>query len=488
MAANAPPRRTKQQLKYTSPRCELEDDEVLPSQSLEDHDERWRHMMQQAGSHQQDGTVLDLTNRPTTPQALKVGVPPQVARRIQELHVNFHSSYSLPEWLDVVCLLFSQLQHLYTRAKYEDAEEVSKETARMRRLYILYRMPHLLSIDGTNVTLVERQLARPSSPNGYKVKREDWVSDEAIEDASSDDDSSVLQHHGDAVEVNLFGVVKRVSADPPKEEFDEPELVKPYEPKPVAEVKSVTKSVEQAHRSMQKGSRATKTASCGGLAAALVDSNPCVGSRRTTSLDEPHTVDYPSSPLTNDVSPPQTDKYAVPKDVRSDHHNKVRGSQANKHGNDFKSSKSKENNVKSPERTTEKRPTTPEQKKSPSTSLSSPFPMQFRSKSFNGPLPSRGTQLPRKMSSPDLSPEKQMMDSQSSKVPTKNRGTKQHSAQRPPPCPPGASRRVVIPEPRTRRRPWRSKQAIRSTSIVDDDDDDDDDDYLSEDEDVIEHE
>jgi len=488
----------KKHLKYTSPRCELEDAEFLPSTSLEDHDERWRHMQQQAGSHKQDGSVLDLTSRQTSPSTLKVGVPPQVASRVRELHLELYSAHSLPEWLDVVCLLFTQLQHLYTLSHYEESEDMPTADARMRRLYIIYRLPDLLSIDGKPVTLVERQLARPSSPNGYRVKREDWVVSDVEDDddstVSSEDDSSVLQHHGDAVEVTLMGVVKRVSADPPKEEWNEPALPKPFE------VKSVTKSVERAHRIMSKSSPQkenndvkTPTSSCGGFAAAFADGiNPCVPSRRT--LDEPHTLDYPTT--TTDVTPPQTDQYAVTDNVRCDvrkvfARSKSKSAPLSQQQALECSSAAKEN----PTATSPERSSPPETKTSPQTSLSSPFPMQFRSKSFNGILPARNGGLPRKLSSPDLSPEmpfrnKGTIDSPPlivSKVltsPKSNRGAKQY-AQRPPPCPPGLARRVAPPEHKKSRQSWRSKNAIRSTSIVDDFEEED---CFSDDEDVIEHE
>jgi hypothetical protein len=485
---------------YTSPRCDLDDDELfLPSgQSLKHHEDRWQHMQQQAGSHQQDLQVLDLTNRILSPQTLKVGVPPQVALRITELHVNLHSEYSLPEWLDVVCFLFFRLQHFYT-TNIQHEECISSEDTRMRRLYILYRLPDLRSIDGKHVTAVERGLARPSSPNGAPVKLQDWVAiqdgdDDENDDEScrSEDDSSVLQSHGDAVEVNLFGVVKRVSADPPRENWEEPELPKPFEPLLPEKVQvNVTKSVERANRSIRKvpltSQIKTPSSSCGGLAAAFADVNPCVASSRTTTLDEPYTVDYPTT---------------ITKKENSVNKNDVRRIDKGRQHGSSRSTKQKEKtapNVStctSPER--RPRPTTPEAKKSPS-SLSSPFPMQFRSKSFNGTLPTTMTKdarLPPRVSSPDLSPTKTatrkgtIHDYNPVTAGTKSPKSirKQQRAERPPPVPPGASRRVAPPNTesrRSRRRGWRSKNSIRSTSIVDDDDDDED--CISDDEDVIEH-
>ena len=50
-----------------------------------------------------------------------------------------------------------------------------KESERMKRLYILYRMPNLVSINGQIVTEEERKLSKPISPSGKKVKRQEWL-------------------------------------------------------------------------------------------------------------------------------------------------------------------------------------------------------------------------------------------------------------------------------------------------------------------------
>jgi hypothetical protein len=474
-------------LKYTSPRCQqLDDDEFLPSVSLQEHDERWKHMSLQAGPHQQDGSVLDLTSRRTSPQTLKVGVPSQVASRVRELHL--HMEDSLPEWLDVVSSLFFNLQHLYTFISGAEEENNNTESARMRRLYILYRFPDLISIDGKPVTKVERQLARPSSPNGYKVKREDWVIPTNVEESSDSEEESSMSH-GDAVEVSLFGVVKRVSADPPREEWDEPELPKPYEPAKELQshtraVQSRTQSVEKAYRTIHKpqqrsnGESSSSTARCGNsIFGTLGGGNPCVGSSRAP-LDEPRTFEYQDAttrakahgdkrvvPLAGSKSQtlpllPQTDKYEV--DL-------------------------------SPERQERTLPI----KTSPSTSLSSPFPIQFRSNSFNGSLPSRRHGLKKENSAPDLVPDKQQevgagVESSATKGTIESPSSPKWSslngrsrrAERPPPCP--GARRVVPVEKGPRRRSWRNKSSIRRTSIVDDFDDDDDDDSCSTEEELIE--
>lgn len=201
---------------YHSPRCEKSDEHLLvaPPESLKTHEDRWHHMSQQAGSHQQDESVLNVTRR-ISPQALRSGVPPQVAARVRVLRLVVHEKDSLPEWLDVISGIFFELEHLYLSKMSCDNTDI----ARMRRLYVLYRLPDLKSIDGKDVTELERQLARPSSPNGHRVKRKEWVSfDSSTFDSVDSNDTDDPQ--GDAIEVSLTGVVKRTHADIPSEEAE----------------------------------------------------------------------------------------------------------------------------------------------------------------------------------------------------------------------------------------------------------------------------
>ena len=156
-------------------------------------------MSQQAGSHKQDSTVLHVNRRHMTPQVLKAGVPPQVANRIKELHLRLDQvEDTLPEWLDVISSKFRELERLYLTRVDEDEEEDGdydgddgkkkkpkrrsknknaddSQRNQLRRLYILYRLPHLVEIDGIPVTKSERRLARPDDPNGVKMaSKSEW--------------------------------------------------------------------------------------------------------------------------------------------------------------------------------------------------------------------------------------------------------------------------------------------------------------------------
>lgn len=203
-------------------------------------------MSNQAGAHQQPSNVLDLTQRQMScPEALKWGVPPQTAARIQTLHLSLHDTEDLlPEWLDILSSMFFHLEHLYIlepTCSTPCASPRGSEMLRMRRLYILYRLPGLQTIDGKAVTELERSLARPDTPNGQRVKRDEWLPQESLmdnldDDEEEEDESSANENqnpervsrrshkyrhrhhvsvkHGDVVEVSLQGAVRRVHVDP----------------------------------------------------------------------------------------------------------------------------------------------------------------------------------------------------------------------------------------------------------------------------------
>ncbi|CAB9498292.1 expressed unknown protein [Seminavis robusta] len=168
-----------QKLFYTSPRCELPDAKIFPTSpvkrsSLTNVDDRWNTMSQQAGQHRQDSSVLHVSRRHMTPSVLKAGVLPQVAIRVKELHLRLEQAEDmLPEWLDVISSKFQNLEHLVLTR--DNPESPSAQPSRLRRLYILYRLPHLVAIDNIPVTKSERRLARPDDPNGHKVvSKDEW--------------------------------------------------------------------------------------------------------------------------------------------------------------------------------------------------------------------------------------------------------------------------------------------------------------------------
>eukprot|EP00548_Thalassiothrix_antarctica_P000494 CAMPEP_0194132932 /NCGR_PEP_ID=MMETSP0152-20130528/3277_1 /TAXON_ID=1049557 /ORGANISM="Thalassiothrix antarctica, Strain L6-D1" /LENGTH=297 /DNA_ID=CAMNT_0038828133 /DNA_START=250 /DNA_END=1140 /DNA_ORIENTATION=- len=168
-------------------------------------------------------------NRAISPQVFKDGVPPQVASRIETLHLTLNEEDdNLPEWLDVLSTSCFELQHLQFLNNMTNKEECPR-AVRMRRLYILYRLPNLISIDGEQVASFERQLARPNTPNGHRVDRKEWMPETKIAYQNEDNESNYSSDCAD-VEVSLEGLVKPVNADPPEESFDEPYWELPFNP------------------------------------------------------------------------------------------------------------------------------------------------------------------------------------------------------------------------------------------------------------------
>lgn len=249
-------------LYFESPRCEVPDNELFGTAdqhaNLIQHDERWKYLQEQAGQHRQTGQVqhVNVKDKNMTPESLRSGMPLQAAARVLSLHLELDERDDrLPAWLDVITTVYFNLQHLYLgrasttelhidrNGSQDNLQESQtspspKISNRMRRLYILYRLPDLLSIDGITVTAQERLLARPNDPNGARVNRDEWVEsslldrtaldddeeedDENTDDGDNygnymdDDESEVVgaipmsPNFGDAVEVDLHGSVKLV--------------------------------------------------------------------------------------------------------------------------------------------------------------------------------------------------------------------------------------------------------------------------------------
>ena len=175
--------------------------------------DRWKAMSELAGSHKQSLEVLDLSNRSLPAQALKYGVPRKTAESVTVLRYDGNlvgegddGTNDLPAFLDIVVQLFPRLQHLSLqnnpcspgnsrggaspvreaklpanvdpklKSKLDAAiDAANREQRRIQRLYIIYRLPGLLSIDEEPVSDEERHLARPQRPAGTPVKKDQWL-------------------------------------------------------------------------------------------------------------------------------------------------------------------------------------------------------------------------------------------------------------------------------------------------------------------------
>lgn len=440
--------------------------------SLQNHKDRWLHMSELAGPHKQDESVLKF-NRPIGPMAFKSGVPPQVASQVETLHII--PQRNLPEWLDVLSSSCFALQHLVLNS----ADEESLEAARMRRLYILYRLPDLTSIDGQEVTELERQLARPDTPNGERVDRKEWLCDENVFD---DDHDSEDDDQGEVVEVSLYGVVKRVAADPPQESFDEPEWVKPYEPqhqqndRESPNTEKTCESTSQSPALLPSEVSEDETFNEMAIPNYLARFTPlhtlCSRNEKYLPMEEASSFE-----IDNPHRMPVLLLQAEPRNLKEDQKKpEIRNSP--------------EHTRTTPERTTPKpsptrlllltTPTSPsrirlgsptdQQKMSPSRSLTSPFPMQFRSRTTSKTTAPKEEPKEESRGTIDVPLSPTLIFSISNR--------RKKSYDRPPPCP---GRVVLAESPHEQRRKrvlgrWRNRSQIRSTPMLSDDESEDDED------------
>lgn len=534
---------------FTSPRCLKAD--VSPDKTLQTHENRWMKMSELAGSHKQDDDLLRF-NRPIAPLAFKSGVPSQVASRVKTLHIVAEDN--LPQWLDVLSNTCFSLENLMLNGE-DGAKNESMEAARMRRLYILYRLPDLKSIDGVNVTDLERQLARPNNPNGYRVNLNDWVHEEEVDDDSEDDEE---RQHGDAVEVSLYGVVRRVHADPPQESWDEPEWEKPYDPSGITpeNLKETVRATQQSpalemsevsedDASPRATALITDQAGCmpkfqqlplhalcsrsekylpddggafeianphrqlyfTGQHSALKSLKPRAspqyedprGPHKSKSRRSPGRVLVPSSEGTPPRSKPQYASLQKEEATKNVLAKEPEEPQKQRKSPEVRSSPDRIqspplthvtperpvhalHNVKSPPHLSLTPPSPVRVDMSPSRSLTSPFPMQFRSRNSKATAPptlEKVTEQVMEETSPEENRETIDASPASLASPPGQSRKKFNKDDRPPPFP---GRVVVAPlDPHEQRRKrvlgrWRNRTQLRNTPIMDNDEDDSDDD------------
>eukprot|EP00934_Nitzschia_sp_Nitz4_P008290 Nitzschia sp. Nitz4//scaffold161_size51353//24664//26892//NITZ4_006948-RA/size51353-processed-gene-0.73-mRNA-1//-1//CDS//3329537909//8280//frame0 len=184
-------------LKFESPRLSGPDSTWFPQDvaPYQDAMRRWDLVSQQAGAHKQCCTSITIRDH-MTPNALRYGIVQQVGLRVQSIQLWFRED-SLPSWLDVFSTLFPNLQHLRLFQDRFVGEEEIEVSSRMRRLYVLYRLPDLKSIDDVLVTEAERAMARPSTPNSQRVRVDPTFGSDTLASVKShsliDDEESVFQ-------------------------------------------------------------------------------------------------------------------------------------------------------------------------------------------------------------------------------------------------------------------------------------------------------
>lgn len=194
----------KSRLTFLSPRIETPDPILPPLHSPE---ARFRYISTVAGPHCQDGASFRV--RPQDPQALRLGMPQSAGARVKTLWLPMVPSERLPEWLDAVSTVCPNLLHLHipsvpqesveTQVNDENQERVDitpSEESKVRRLYVLYRLPKLLTMDGTAFTPRERMLSRPQntklSSKKTKFSRKSSTSACLLDNESEDEDSTTV--------------------------------------------------------------------------------------------------------------------------------------------------------------------------------------------------------------------------------------------------------------------------------------------------------
>lgn len=243
------PERLKNPLHYASPRIDVPDAALFPSANeLSSSLERWKYMAQLAGRHQQPHDFLRVNlQRVSSPQALAAGVPSSIGSNIQKLHLPLTDASLLPEWLDAISTVFPNLLHLYftTDPATSDPTEtgnsssaaavpendttttsktrtLSDETL-VRRLYVLYRLPRLKSMDGQPFSEQEKKLSRPmdrSSPQEPAEEPPERMKDANVScllDESSDEEDVAVIANNREVEIGLNG--KPMACDPDRWEY-----------------------------------------------------------------------------------------------------------------------------------------------------------------------------------------------------------------------------------------------------------------------------
>jgi len=180
--------KSRRRLVFTSPRVISSDEDLFPSNySLyKESSDRWRQISEQAGSHRQDGTVMNIGRRPSTAFAFRMGIIGCAAVRVRSLNLWLdHEKDTLPDWLKMVRDVFLNLEHLIiTEDTFPGENDMAVVSARMRRLYVLSILPNLKSIDDVVVTSKEREMANPGGySDQFKSNR-----DECSESIDSNDD------------------------------------------------------------------------------------------------------------------------------------------------------------------------------------------------------------------------------------------------------------------------------------------------------------
>mmetsp|Transcript_18475 Transcript_18475/g.45775 ORF Transcript_18475/g.45775 Transcript_18475/m.45775 type:complete len:753 (+) Transcript_18475:94-2352(+) len=158
----------RRRLIFTSPRVITSDEDLFPcNHSLyREPNDRWQQISEQAESHRQDGSVINIGRRPSNANSFRMGMIRCAAVRVRSLNLWVdHEKDTLLDWLEMIAEVFVNLEHLTLTEDAFPGEDDLAVSARMRRLYVLSVMPNLKSIDDMVVTTEEREMSDPKASN-----------------------------------------------------------------------------------------------------------------------------------------------------------------------------------------------------------------------------------------------------------------------------------------------------------------------------------
>ena len=93
----------------------------------------------------------------------------------------------------------------------DKANAALRESYRMKRLYIILRLPDLQSINDVPITEDERRIANPLDPNGYKVKKSDWLT-KAMKDWEDEMDYETHDKFSENLGVGNHGIDGKIKS------------------------------------------------------------------------------------------------------------------------------------------------------------------------------------------------------------------------------------------------------------------------------------
>ena len=179
---------------FTSPRCNSGDDDdndnndknshntnYFPSAPFGSEEKRWEWISLQAGSHCQDWSYLSVNGCRIEAKSLGGGMTKYVSHRVRNLHLKLSRwETCLVDWIDVISFHFVNLENLTItierntsknkkgEEKVEKEEEEDQFSQRVRRLYVIYRLPKLKCFDDSVISAEERNFLYPK-PIDYET-------------------------------------------------------------------------------------------------------------------------------------------------------------------------------------------------------------------------------------------------------------------------------------------------------------------------------